>query len=165
MGRGPRAGAERSTRQERHRHRPPDRRQARRAGCLTGPVRWSVIAALPAVLLLAACVPAEQPAALQTATTFQQAVRQRDGQAACDLIAPEARDRLEAGSRQPCPAALTALDLSPDVPGSIAVWGDNAQLRLPSGALFLAKFRSGWKVTAAGCRPRPELPYACAVAG
>jgi len=114
--------------------------------------------------LLAACVPSEQPAALGAANAFQQAVREGDVQAACDLISPEARQRLESGSQQSCPAVLAALHLPSDPSSSIEVWGDNAQLLLPSGALFLAKFRTGWKVTGAGCRPRAEQPYACAVA-
>jgi len=132
---------------------------------LTERVKWSAPAAISAVLLLTACVPSEQPAALETGSAFQQAVRQRDAQAACDLLAPGPRDRLAAGGRQPCATALAALDLPGDAGGVIEVWGDNAQLRLPSGVLFLAKFRTGWRVTAAGCQPRPEQPYACLVAG
>ncbi len=46
----------------------------------------------------------------------------------------------------------------------MSVWGDNAQARLAGGALFLAEFDTGWRVTAAGCTfVSDDRPYDCAV--
>ena len=123
------------------------------------------LAVVAAGLLLTGCVPSEQPAALSAGNDFQAALRSRDGRAACDLLALAARSRLESGQGRPCPVALEALALPGDAGSAVEVWGDNAQLRLPSGVVFLARFRTGWKVTAAGCRPRPDMPYDCDVEG
>jgi hypothetical protein len=46
---------------------------------------------------------------------------------------------------------------------STQVWGGEAQVTLATQVLFLAEFRDGWHVTAAGCSPRPDQPYACTV--
>jgi hypothetical protein len=41
-----------------------------------------------------------------------------------------------------------------------------AQVRLDDDTVFLAAFPGGWRVVAAGCRPRGEAePYDCAVEG
>ncbi len=120
---------------------------------------------MAAGLLLTACTPAEQPAALAAGSAFQTAVREADTTAACDLLSPSARGNLESASARPCPTALAALALPPDEPGAVEVWGDTAQLRLGAGALFLARFGAGWKVTAAGCTPRRDQPYDCRLEG
>jgi hypothetical protein len=120
---------------------------------------------LAAALLLTACTPAEQPAALEAGRSFQTALRGADTTAACGLLSAQARGNLEAASARSCADALAVLSLPADEPGAVQVWGDNAQVRLGSRALFLAKFRAGWKVTAAGCSPRPDQPYDCVVEG
>jgi hypothetical protein len=45
------------------------------------------------------------------------------------------------------------------------VWGDEAQARSEADTLFLHDFTDGWRVTGAGCRPRHEQVYDCAVGG
>jgi hypothetical protein len=115
---------------------------------------------------VAGCTPAGEQAARQTAEQFQSAVRSGDSAAACRLLSDEARGSLEAASTRPCPAALAALRLPAGPPGHDEVWGGNAQVLLgSSGALFLADFRAGWRVTAAGCTSRPDQPYDCQVEG
>jgi hypothetical protein len=96
---------------------------------------------------------------------FQAALRDHDLTGACQLLSEEARHKLESGSGKPCPIALADVDLPTGTANSIEVWGDNAQVRLDPGVLFLAEFREGWKVTAAGCQPRPDMPYDCDVEG
>lgn len=125
--------------------------------------RGAVLAALAAGLALTGCTPASASDVRAAAQRFQTAVRDHDEQAACAMLSDEARSSLEATSARKCPAALTALRLPADRPSNVQVWGNNAQARLAGGALFLAEFRSGWKITGAGCRPRPDQPYACAV--
>jgi hypothetical protein len=122
-------------------------------------------AALPVGLLLSGCTPAGEAAARIAGDRFQTALRDDDLTGACQLFSEEARGNLESGSGRPCPAALADLDLPTGPASSIEVWGDNAQVRLDAGVLFLAKFRVGWKVTAAGCDPRPDMPYDCDVEG
>ena len=65
-----------------------------------------------------------------------------------------------------CVQALSRLRLTDADVTSVSVWGDNAQARLAGGALFLAEFDTGWRVTAAGCTfVSDELPYDCDVEG
>jgi hypothetical protein len=113
----------------------------------------------------AGCTPAGEQAARQTAEQFQAAVRTQDAATACRLLSDEARSSLESASTRPCPTALAALRLPAGRVGPDEVWGRNAQVVLDSGALFLAEFRAGWRVTAAGCTPRPDQPYDCQVKG
>lgn len=121
----------------------------------------------PAVLLLigltAGCAPAGRPAVRAAAEAFQQAVSRSDGTRACQLLADEAKGNLESASRRSCARALPALGLPTGPVRSVAVWGDEAQVRLAMSVLFLARFRDGWKVTGAGCKPRPGMPYDCDV--
>jgi hypothetical protein len=100
---------------------------------------------------------------MDTGARFQAAVLRADAVAACALLTQEARGNLETASAEPCAQALPALDLPAGGVRSVEVWGGNAQVRLDSDVLFLARFSTGWQVTGAGCRPRPELPYDCAV--
>jgi hypothetical protein len=113
----------------------------------------------------AGCTPAGEPAARRTAEQFQAAVRTKDAGAACRLLSDEARSSLESASTRPCPEALAALQLPAGRVGGDQVWGRNAQIVLDSGVLFLADFRAGWRVTAAGCTPRPDQPYDCQAEG
>lgn len=126
--------------------------------------RLATLVVLTAPLLLA-CTPAEQPAAVAASRAFTQAVGAGDTAGACALLSDEARGNLEAISTRPCVESLARLALPADPPQSVEVWGDNAQVRTSSDVLFLSRFSSGWRVTAVGCRPRPDQPYDCALEG
>lgn len=117
------------------------------------------------VLPLVACASSQQAPALEATRTFQSAVASGDTATACALLAEESRGNLEAASASPCSTSLPRLTLAADPPQSVEVWGDNAQVRTATDVLFLAKFSAGWKVTAVGCRPRPDKPYDCKVEG
>ena len=127
--------------------------------------------AIPALLLTlplvgtAGCAPAGEAAAASASARFQSALQRKDWSAACQLLSAEARGNLESAAALPCPRALPRLDLPTGAVRSLQVWGDNAQVHLDSAALFLAEFSAGWKVTGAGCQPRPEMPYDCDVEG
>jgi len=127
--------------------------------------QWVAVTALPVGLLVSGCTPAGEAAARIAGDRFQTALRGDDLTGACQLFSEEARGNLESASGQPCSAALADWHLPTGTASSIEVWGDNAQVRLETGVLFLAKFRAGWKVTAAGCEPRPDMPYDGAVEG
>ncbi len=81
----------------------------------------------------------------------------------CALLADEARSSLEAASTSPCQQALAALALPGGAVRTVQVWADGAQARLDSGVLFLARYQEGWRMTGAGCEPRPGEPYDCPV--
>jgi hypothetical protein len=128
-------------------------------------VRRRGLLVLAAMVPLAGCTPAQQPAALAAATTFQSALGAADTPRACALLSDEARGNLEAAAAASCPAALTRLALPDDEPATIEVWGTDAQVRTSGGVLFLAEFAAGWRVTAAGCQPRTDRPYDCRLEG
>ncbi len=128
-------------------------------------MRWIVLVMLPLALVTAGCTPAQQPPARAAAETFQTAVRASDADGACRLLSPETRGNLESASGKACAGALAGLDLPKGGVRSVEVWGDEALARLDGAVLFLARFRSGWRVTAAGCTPRAGKPYDCDVEG
>ncbi|HWD02027.1 MAG TPA: hypothetical protein VG674_06165 [Amycolatopsis sp.] len=74
----------------------------------------------------------------------------------CALLAPRARDSATCSSLPPLPRAPV---------GSVSSWGDEAQARTDRDVLFLHEFPSGWLITGAGCRPRNDQVYDCAVGG
>jgi hypothetical protein len=122
---------------------------------------WAL--ALVMLLALTGCSSSSEPAVLAGATSFQQALARGDGHGACALLSSEARHRLEDGSRRACADALMGLALPAEDPRSAQVWGREAQVGLTTQVLFMAEFSDGWRVTGAGCSPRPDQPYACLV--
>jgi hypothetical protein len=122
-------------------------------------------AAVASAATLTGCS-AQQSAATSVAGQFVRALHSSDGTAACRLLAPETESDLVQSAGKPCPTALLAEKL----PSQGAVrwtqtFGTMAEVRLPTDTLFLARFKSGWKVMAAGCKPQPGHPYDCTLKG
>ena len=104
-------------------------------------------------------------AAADVARAFHTATAAGDGAAACARLSARVADEL-ARSEGSCAKAV----LSADVPAagqvrSVQVWGGRGLVVLDHDAVFLAEFDGGWRVTAAGCSPRRDRPYDCAVEG
>lgn len=128
--------------------------------------RMTATALLGVPLLLTGCASAEQDAAEDVARSFHDAVRARDGGEACRLAAPETRRELEQSVEKPCAAAILSEHLPSD--GDVVDtqrYGQQAEVEFGSDTVFLARFEDGWRVVAAGCTPRPPLPYDCTVKG
>jgi hypothetical protein len=125
-----------------------------------------ILVGLAVSVLLAGCTPAAEPQARAAAEAFQAAVDSRNVPAACALLSDPTRENLESAAATSCVQALGRLDLAGGRVGEVSVWGGNAQAKIGAGALFLAEYSSGWKVTAMGCTFRSkDLPYDCAVEG
>lgn len=118
---------------------------------------------VPAILLAGCASAGERSAAAEdTARLFLQAVADGDGPAACGVLAPETEAEIDA----PCAEGILGEALTaPSATADSQVYGQHALVRFDGDAVFLAIFPGGWRVVAAGCTPRGERPYDCAVQG
>ncbi|MFF8605674.1 hypothetical protein ACF06X_07020 [Streptomyces sp. NPDC015346] len=103
-------------------------------------------------------------------TRFEQAVAAGEHGRLCAALAPATREELEQSAKSRCEQAVgqaieeRELEAAGAVRG-VDVYGDQARVVLERDTVFLAHFPAGWKVTAAGCLPRPQRPYACEIKG
>jgi hypothetical protein len=104
--------------------------------------------------------------AADVATRFHAMVEQGVGDGACAVLAPETKAQLESSQGEPCAQAITkvALGTGTEVLSSDA-YGTNARIVLDGDVVFLAAFEKRWLVVSAGCRPRPDRSYDCALEG
>ena len=100
----------------------------------------------------------------EAARAWFAAAAARDGAALCDLLTPAAARSVAAGGKA-CAEAVGDISLPTGEPAEVQVWSGEAQVRTGTETLFLTQFSRGWRVAAAGCRPRPGLPYDCDVEG
>ncbi|MBB5076152.1 hypothetical protein [Nonomuraea endophytica] len=116
-------------------------------------------------LVITACSSQRDGEVAQAADGFYAALASGDGARACALLSPRAEEGLEKGG-DTCPEVVLDLDLRGGAPlGGPRVYGDEAQVRLAADTVFLHRFADGWRVRAAGCEPRPGLPYRCEIEG
>jgi hypothetical protein len=100
------------------------------------------------------------------ASRFYRAVDAGHWGLACALLAPETKSQLEQSAGSACPDALSQENLADPGPmRSSVVFGTMTQTRFEQDTVFVARFRSGWKVMAAGCSPVPGHPYDCRLQG
>jgi hypothetical protein len=126
--------------------------------------------ALLAGLLLpvaAGCASGGRQAAPQAvARAFDASWARHDGAALCRLLAPETRAEVAQSAKKPCAQGILDEDLpSAGQPTATQVWGRAAQVELAGDTLFLSRFPTGWKVTAAGCTRQADKPYDCQLSG
>jgi hypothetical protein len=111
-------------------------------------------------------VSGRERAAAEVALRFVDAVARDDGDAACADLAPDTVAALEESAGEACAAAILDEDIAAPGPVEVSdVYGQWARVVLPGDTLFLAVFRGGWRIVAAGCRPAGEGPYDCALQG
>ena len=121
------------------------------------------IAVLP--VILGGCAEGQRPAIEGVVSAFGSAMASGDARAACALLTAATLDAVEYRQSQPCAAVLAQLSLpGGDIIGT-AEWGDQAQVHTTTDTLFLTRTSQGWRISAAGCSPRGEAPYACKVEG
>jgi hypothetical protein len=114
-------------------------------------------------LALTGCAAAAEDDVRAVATAFEDPGG--DPQDRCDLLAPATRAVLESEESAPCADVIGDLPLPGGDVTAVEVWTGDAQVRLGGDVVFLTETDSGWRVTAAACRPRGELPYDCEVEG
>jgi hypothetical protein len=111
--------------------------------------------------VLSGCSSASQPEVEKVAAVFENP--SVDSQSRCALLAPATRESLEQSS--PCADQLGQLPFEGGNVSGVQIWGGGAQAKVGSDTVFLTQTDTGWKVTAALCRPRGEAPYECQVEG
>jgi hypothetical protein len=100
------------------------------------------------------------------AQSFHRELADEQPAAACELLAPRTQQELEQDAHTSCPQALADAGLPPAATVTTTdVYGSDARVVLEGDTVFLARFGTLWKVTAAGCKPRTGLPYDCDVKG
>ncbi|MDX2931685.1 hypothetical protein [Streptomyces ipomoeae] len=139
------------------------------------PWRWrwgAAVAAGAALVLTVGCgvVEGRRTAAGDAALDFERALGARDGAAVCAVLAPGVREEVEQSSRTTCAKGVLTEEVPAAAPvrggiEGVDVSGRQARVVFPADTLFLSQFSDGWKVTAAGCTPRPERPYQCLLKG
>jgi hypothetical protein len=98
----------------------------------------------------------------RTVERFYSAFDAQDGAAACEQLSGDASSSLETSSRQPCEQAVLELELSSSSVADASVWITSAQVSLGGGdTVFLDQIGGEWRISAAGCEPRPGQPYDC----
>jgi hypothetical protein len=125
--------------------------------------RRSLVLLGSAVLLLSGCSTAQRADVEQVATTFTDP--SGEPEARCDLLAPATLDSFEQSASARCTEAIEQLPLDAGEVRSVEVWGRDAQVKLSGDTVFLTETHSGWRITAAACRPQGEAPYDCEVEG
>ncbi|QZY20220.1 hypothetical protein [Streptomyces decoyicus] len=88
----------------------------------------------------------------------------------CAALAPATNEELEQSAKSGCVQAIGQAIHEQELPAAgavqgVDVYGDQARVLLEQDTVFLAHFSTGWKLTAAGCRPRPQRPYQCEIKG
>lgn len=126
----------------------------------------SVLAAVAVALLATACGSPADSSAEQEASGLRTALANRDGEAACALLAASTRRELERSSGKACATAVLEESL-PVGHGAaqVRVFGTMAQVRYDGDTMFLSRYDVGWRVTAAGCTPTPAGIYDCVLTG
>jgi hypothetical protein len=129
--------------------------------------RRTAVVALTALAASVAggCSTAEDEASIESTTRkFFGAVAEKDGAGACALLTPDANESLEpAGAR--CSEEILKLPLEGGETGPPEIWGEQARIRVGAETVFLTRWASGGRITAAGCEPRHGKPYDCEVEG
>ena len=87
-----------------------------------------------------------------------------DGERACDELTADTLTEFESQEGKPCAEAILDAGLTPGEVVRSDVAETSAAVDLVGGTrLFLDHTPEGWRIGAAGCRPRPGGPYDCEV--
>ncbi|MDQ3934459.1 MAG: hypothetical protein M3340_07490 [Actinomycetota bacterium] len=121
-----------------------------------------IVAGIAAAVAIGLARGSDDGAAGETVERFARAIQSRDGAAACRELTGPARSALEEQERRPCEEAIVELELSGGEVTHVDVAETSAAVDLSEGdRSYLDDTPSGWRISAAGCKPRPNLPYEC----
>jgi hypothetical protein len=128
----------------------------------------TIAVACSSMLVLAGCgTGADEQAARTSVDRFEAAIQAKDGGAACAQLSDDTQSKLEGSEKKPCEQAVLSVQLKPSrAVADASVWVTGAQVKLHGDTLFLDKTPQGWKISAAGCKPKSaDEPYDCELEG
>lgn len=100
---------------------------------------------------------------------FYEALRAHRGSDACDQLSKAVVDSLESASGSSCEQAVGKLDLPGTGSAGTTVYLDSARAEVRGAggkqAVFLDRTTRGWRISAAGCKPKGDAPYDCELEG
>ena len=100
---------------------------------------------------------------------FYSALRANSGDRACAQLSTNASKALESASGRSCAEAITKLQLPGVRSAHSTVYLDSARAEVagaePGEAAFLDRTALGWRISAAGCKPKGDGPYDCELEG
>jgi hypothetical protein len=123
---------------------------------------WLVACAL--ALFATGCGRADDARSVTAVTErFLEALERNDGSGACARLSPGAIEALEHDEGSPCAEAARGLELEASRVSRAQVFATEAKVDLADGeSAFLELTSSGWRISAAGCRPQPaDQPFEC----
>jgi hypothetical protein len=130
------------------------------------------IGTLAVLTAVSACgaLPGRRDEVTAEVTRFEQALGAAQHGRMCAALAPATREELVQSAKSRCEEAIGKAADERELPAAgavrgVDVYGGQARVVLERDTVFLARFPAGWKVTAAGCRPRPQRPYDCEIKG
>jgi hypothetical protein len=113
-------------------------------------------------MFVTACAGGADNAGPKTASeAFYRSMQAGDFGAACALLLPSTRDKLERSEKVACVDALAALNISATNVAEVHAYGRKSMVEFDSDTVFLVQGSHGWLVTAAGCEERAGKPYDC----
>jgi len=118
---------------------------------------------LAATALLTGCSGLEEDGVARVAGAFEDPAATPAER--CALLAPATLQTLESDESAACADAIGRVPLPGGAVETVEVWAGQAQVRLGGDTVVLTETPSGWRVTAAACEPRGEMPYDCEVEG
>jgi hypothetical protein len=99
------------------------------------------------------------------ADRFSAALERGDGTVACAQLSVALAQQVSSDAGEPCPRAITSLNVQPARAGAVAVFITNAKVDLANGrTAFLSRDPGGWRLSAIGCAPsaKPaDRPFDC----
>ena len=100
---------------------------------------------------------------------FYAALQGHAGERACAQLSENTVNALESASGRSCAQAITALPLPGRRTARSIVYLDSARADVAGAAqgeaAFLDRTARGWRISAAGCRPKGDGPYDCQLEG
>lgn len=131
-----------------------------------GALAVDAMLAVLSVAVLSGCSGRDTAAPERTVTAFARAISASDGERACAFLSVEVSSTVAESTGMPCPAAVLRADLpDPSSVRSAELYGHQAFVTTGTDTLFLSEFPDGWKIIGAGCEPRGDKPYDCAISG